>query len=39
MIECSDCECRFEPEVYWLHDCDGDAILDADFFVREDADG
>ena len=39
MIECSDCDQLFENVVYWCHACDGDAILDADFFITEDADG
>lgn len=36
--EMHDLMARDEPE-YWFHDCDGDAVLDADFFVTEDADG
>jgi hypothetical protein len=36
MIECSDCDHLFVEPEYWFHDCDGDAILEADFFVLGD---
>lgn len=39
MIECTDCDRLFDEPEYWFHDCDGEAILDADFFVTEKADG
>jgi len=39
MIECTDCDRLFDEPEYWLHDCDGEVILDAVFFVTEEADG
>jgi hypothetical protein len=39
MIECSDCDQMFDNLEYWDHDCDGNATLNADFFVMENDNG
>jgi hypothetical protein len=39
MIECTDCDRLFDEPEYWFHDCDGEAILDADFHIAEEDNG